>query len=384
MSANRRVARVSAWRSFVVAAALPAAFAVALSVMPPACAQQPEPPSPPAAASAPVSSSTSVVPAGSTKPLPAVPSAKPTEEKSGFLGIGKKKEEYTGPTEVVALAPTPMLDEEGKQRVDADGNLMFNKPVLQQRDKHGHPLFDEKGKPVFQTASDLGYDKDGHKLHAQKEKPPKMTPVTISRGVLTVDGMTGEAALNYQIADLHYIYIYAPTIGIAVVSDTPFPGAIEQKDAFDDKLLTISVEGHELQLASDQRLMGKKPVDAYVLLDREFRLPSRHPVLGYGDIRRAPYAWPGSKANTQLSAAAFAPPPPANLMPVQLLGPCPKGEMRMPAKTALPGQPIPPQPCVTIAQAQSARAALQKKTAQQGASSAAAAPSATLPVVKND
>ena len=50
---------------------------------------------------------------------------------------GKKKGEevYTGPTTVVELPPTPMLDEEGKQRQAPDGKLMFNPPVKQQRDK---------------------------------------------------------------------------------------------------------------------------------------------------------------------------------------------------------------------------------------------------------
>ncbi|MGH9597870.1 MAG: hypothetical protein ACRD3K_13830, partial [Edaphobacter sp.] len=55
---------------------------------------------------------------------------------------GKKGEQvYTGPTTVIELAPTPMLDEEGKQRQAPDGKLMFNPPVKQQRDKKGHPLF---------------------------------------------------------------------------------------------------------------------------------------------------------------------------------------------------------------------------------------------------
>ena len=86
-----------------------------------------------------------------------------------------------------------MLDEEGKQRLDPDGNPMFNPAVRQQRDKKGHPLFDEGGKPVFQTASDMGYDEHGKKIHVVKEKAPKMTPMVISRGTYTVDGMIGKA-----------------------------------------------------------------------------------------------------------------------------------------------------------------------------------------------
>src|ERR1700744_6309047 len=38
------------------------------------------------------------------------------------IAKGKKgQQEYTGPTTVIELPPTPMLDEEGKQRQDPDG-----------------------------------------------------------------------------------------------------------------------------------------------------------------------------------------------------------------------------------------------------------------------
>jgi hypothetical protein len=263
----------------------------------------------------------------------------------------EKKGEYTGPTTVVELAATPMLDGEGKQMLDPDGKPMFNAPVRQQRDKKGHPLFDDKGKPVMQTDKELGYDEHGKKIHAAKEKKIKETPVSISRGVLTVDGLTGKAALNYDIADLKYIYFYAPGIGITVISNAAFPGAKEQPNAFSDKTLTVSADGHVLQLASDNRLLGKKPESAFVLVDREFMLPSKFPVMGYGPIRKPPYAWPGAKANGKLAGPVEAPPLPANLLPVQLLKACPAGQMRPAAKVALPGEAVVVAPCVAIAKA---------------------------------
>ena len=292
-----------------------------------------ETPASPAAAAAPPA------PALIPRDIPAAPKAK-----------GKsKKVEYTGPTTIVELPPTPMLDEEGKQRLDPDGKPMWNAPVKQQRDKKGHPLFDEGGKPVFQTASELGYDEKGKKLHAKKEKEPKKIPVSIERGTMTVDGMTGKAALNYDIADFKYLYLYAPGIGVAIVSNEPFPGATEEKAAFNETQLTVLTGGHTLQLASDKRLLGKKPQSAYVLMDRQFTLPSRFPVMGYGTVRKAPYSWPGAKAYERAADVAdFAPPPPADLMPVQLLKPCPSGQMRKPAPPTLPGQAPPVQPCVPI------------------------------------
>jgi hypothetical protein len=265
----------------------------------------------------------------------------------------KGKQEYTGPNTVVELPPTPMLDEEGKQRQDPDGKLMFNPPVRQQRDKKGHPLFDEQGKPVMQTKDNLGYDENGKKLHPPKEKPPKTVAVSISRGTLTVDGMTGKAALNYEIKDLKYIYFYVPGIGTTVVSNDPFPGAVEQKHAFDDKTLTVTVGEHVLQLSSDNRLLGKTPESAFVLVDKNFLVPAKFPVMGYGPIRVAPYAWPGSKSNEvksgeEVKSAVEAPPLPADLRPTLLLEPCPAGQMRTAGPPTLPGQTAAPQPCVPI------------------------------------
>jgi hypothetical protein len=261
-----------------------------------------------------------------------------------------KKGEYTGPTEIVVLPAAPMLDEEGRQRLDPDGKPMFYPPVKQQRDKKGHPRFDAGGKPVMQTATELGYDERGKKIKVKKEKPPKMTPVTISRGTFTVDGVIGKAALNYDIPDLKYLYLYVPGMGVAVVSNAPFEGAKEQKDAFRGKSLIVTVGEHSLEVASDVPLLGKKKktASAFVRLDREFMLPSQYPVMGYGALLARPYGWPGSKANAALTGLVTPPPLPANLRPVQLLAPCPAGQMRKTATATLPGEAATEAPCEPI------------------------------------
>ena len=274
------------------------------------------------------------------------------------------KQEYTGPMTLVELPPTPMLDEEGNQRQDPDGKLMFNPPVRQQRDKFGHPLFNEQGKPVMQTKDNLGYDENGKKLHASKEKPPKVVSVSITRGTLTVDGMTGKAALNYEIKDFKYVYFYIPGIGTTVVSNAPFPGAVEQKRAFDDKTLTVTVNDHIVQLSSDQRLLGKTAESAFVLVDKNFAVPTKFPVMGYGPIRVAPYAWPGSKQNQDMQGIAEAPPLPADLRPQPLLQPCPAGQMRVPGASIQGGAQ---HPCVPIASAQTTTSANRTTTFMGGA-----------------
>jgi len=257
-----------------------------------------------------------------------------------------------------------MLDGEGKQRVDPDGNLMFNPPVKQIRDKKGHPVFDSGGKPVFQTANNLGYDEKGKKIVAKKEKPPRMTPVSISAGTLTVDGWTGKARLNYDIADLKYLYIYAPGIGTTIVSQNPFPGAKEQPGAFNGATLKITVDGHSIEVASEKQLLGKNPAAAWVVVDRGFLLPARFPVFGYGDTTRAPYIWPGSKQSVSSGGPAQPPPLPPDVRPALLLGPCPAGMMRQAGPPVPPGQQAPAQPCVPIKPATISTSAAATKPAQ--------------------
>jgi hypothetical protein len=286
---------------------------------------------------------------------------------STVKGMKKGPQEYTGPTTLVELPPTPMLDEEGKQRQAPDGTLMFNPPLRQQRDKKGHPLFDLKGMPMMQTKDNLGYDENGKKLHPIKEKPPKTVSVSISRGTLTVDGLTGKAALNYEIKDLKFIYFYVPGIGTTVVSKDPFPGAVEQKHAFDDKTLSVTVGEHVLQLSSDTRLLGKAPESAFVLVDKSFLVPTKFPVMGYGPIRVAPYAWPGSKSNQEdTKGIAEAPPLPIDLRPTLLLQPCPAGQMRRALQPVLPGQTAPPNPCIPIVSGQASAASANQASFATG------------------
>ena len=335
-----------------------------------------------------------VAPANTAEDAKKAEKAKAEEEKKAQEQQAKAAKEakkaaeqkakiYTGPNTVIVLPPTPMLDEEGKQRLDPDGNPMFNPAVRQQRDKKGHPLFDEGGKPVFQTASDMGYDEHGKKIRVVKEKPPKMTPMVISRGTYTVDGMIGKAELNYNIADFKYIYLYAPAIGTIVVSKEPFPGGKEEKGAFNGNTLTVTTGDHKLQLASDQKLLDKKPVSAFVMVDRDFHLPSPYPVVGYGTVIKAPYVWPGSRENVALKGAFVQPPPiPVNLKPVLLLPPCPAGEMRKPAPPVLPGQKEEAQPCIPIPKGS---ATVSGPTAKKPAAAAPAAtpPPATAPATAN-
>ncbi len=266
---------------------------------------------------------------------PVAPPAAATPDASAPLSVpaaegkqGNKKGAYTGPKTIIVLPPTPMLDENGEQRKDPQGAPLFNPGTQQKRDKHGNPEFDDAGKPVMQTANDLGYNENGKKIKAEKEKAQKSISTTIQRGTYTVDGLTAKAGLNYEISDLRYVYFYVPWIGVTVVSHSPFPGAKEQKDGFNDRTLTVTVEDQVLQLTSDARLLGKKPESAYVLVDRNFRLASKSPAFGFGSTLHSPYMWPPSKDNEVLKEAASAPPLPVNLREGAVDQACPEGQAR--------------------------------------------------------
>ncbi len=247
-----------------------------------------------------------------------------------------------GPPALIVLPPAPLLDEDGKQRLDPDGRPMFQPAVAQQRDERGHPLFDVSGKPVMQTATDLGFDEAGKKIPMGKERTRKTLRVSVVSGTLTVDGLIGRAALNYEISDFKYVYFYAPWVGTVVVSNVMFPGATEQQNAFAERTLTVSVSEHTFQLSSEEGLLGKKPLPAYVLVDRTFQMPVKTPLMGYGATSRAPYAWPGARF---VADSKNAPPVPESLRPTLPLTPCAAGPMHRPG-IALPGEAARDERCV--------------------------------------
>ena len=168
------------------------------------------------------------------------------------------------------------------------------------------------------------------KREKSKIKKAKSHPIHIASGTLTVDGWTGKAHLNYDIPDLKFIFLSAPTVGTVVVSQAAFPGSKEQKEAFVGKTLTVKAGDHELQLASDTVLLGKKPESAWVRQDADFTEDPRYPVMGYGSAAKAPYEWPGAK-DTKQKGVSDAPPLPMSMRPKMIDTTC----------VAKPGAPCP-------------------------------------------
>ena len=204
---------------------------------------------------------------------------------------------------------TPAVTEADKD--DDDDDTTNGKPAPS---KHG--LFGPKKLPYCKPGEDPGPKK------TCRIKLPKMTPVNITDGTLTVDGMIAKVGLNYQIADLKYLYFWVPGTGIYVVGDKPFPNAKEEPAAFHGHTLTVTVNDRSVQLYSDQFLLKKerKEISAWVLLDPTLAAPSddphfRSPTFGWGVSPAAPYSWPGSNMSDP-KKHALAPPVPTNLRPV--------------------------------------------------------------------
>jgi len=115
------------------------------------------------------------------------------------------------------------------------------------------------------------------------------------------------------------------------------------------------VDGHPIELSSSKLLLGKKPASAWVVVDREYTLPVKFPVLGYGTTTKFPYAWPGSKSAVA-TGSALAPPLPVDVRPDLALTACPKGMMRPTGSGRLPGQKAVDEACVPISASGSASA----------------------------
>ncbi len=175
------------------------------------------------------------------------------------------------------------------------------------------------------------------KKKKKKEKKPKMLPMHVVNGILTMDGATGKARMNYDIADFKFLYIWAPGVGVAVVSNVAFPLATEQPNAFNEGLLDVTAGGHKLEVFSDKPFLGKKPLSAWMYLDTDFVLPTSYPAMGFGATAAAPYAWPGSQSPPKRKKGVAPPPLPIELLPMAIHPPAPP----VPAKTEPPPEAQP-------------------------------------------
>jgi len=230
----------------------------------------------------------------------------------------------TAAPEAAATTPVTEANATGDAKPDAAADPAIVIPTAtseEQRQKEA----DETAQTQMDAATAKAVKKLADKFKGKKGKQPKQTPMDIVQGTLTVDGWTGKARMNYNIADLKFLYVWAPGVGTVVVSNGWFPQSDIQPNAFNGSTLTLNVKGHTIQIASDKRMLSsKKPEPAFVYLDKAYQFPSAFPAMGYGASPLAPYAWPGATKPQAVQAGAVAPPPlPKELRPVLAPPGCP-------------------------------------------------------------
>ena len=139
-------------------------------------------------------------------------------------------------------------------------------------------------------------------------------------GVYTVDGMTAKVQLNYDVNGVHFLYLFVPGVGTAVVSTTPDPDAVAEEATYKGTELSFKVGDHRftltgVTLATDK---GGAPSQLFVTLDRSAWRLNRQPMIGFGNAHQLPYVWPGALAPqtaSQTEETRIAPPVPAVLLP---------------------------------------------------------------------
>lgn len=114
-------------------------------------------------------------------------------------------------------------------------------------------------------------------------------PFQVKGGILTIDGMTARHGLTMRTANLHYLYLYLPGEGTAIVSPQPFEGAHPQTTAFRGDVLTISAGGHRVELTSTTPVHSHT---AYVRFEHGVITDLRTPALAFGDTTVIPAVWP--------------------------------------------------------------------------------------------
>ena len=114
-------------------------------------------------------------------------------------------------------------------------------------------------------------------------------PLAIQQGVLTVDGLTVKAGMNYRISDLHYMYVGVPGTGVVVIAEHPFSGAREEPLAFRGNTLTVLAGSSRVQLTAANRMRGHE--SAYVRFEPGDTPALRTPMLGFGEAALVPAVW---------------------------------------------------------------------------------------------
>ena len=145
----------------------------------------------------------------------------------------------------------------------------------------------------------------------------KLIYARVRDGVYSVDGMVAKIRLNYDVQGAHYMYLFVPGVGTAVLSVAPDADAIATPATLHTNELSFTVDEHRfiltgVALESDK---GQPPAHLYVRLDRSAWRLSRLPMVGFGSRAQMPYEWPGALPQEHAEESFAVPPMPASLLP---------------------------------------------------------------------
>lgn len=148
--------------------------------------------------------------------------------------------------------------------------------------------------------------------------------VGIGGGVLTIDGLTVRTDVDLRVASQHFVYIYVPGAGTALISTKPFGEAHEQKAAFRGNTLSVLAGGRRLQLSTPNRMRGTR--SAYVRFDAGVGPHLRMPTVSYGDAATVPAIWPEDDVAFAVSRRRVKVKARRALRSARLCRPSPKGK----------------------------------------------------------
>ncbi len=233
-----------------------------------------------------------------------------------------------------ASLETPQTAEPQTTEPQQDNSFLLARPLpegvpsnppqpLYLKDKNltwkGEYEFDKSGRPLLDTDTHVIpvlYTRKGKRTRPVGVQLLKMHPAFVKDGTLQIDGWNGEARLNYDIQDFHFLYVSVPRLGTVIISSGAFPGGEQQTSGFTDKVLDVRINDHDIQLITAKPILGKDgTAPAWVKLDPNYIVDRRYPVFGYGRTLNEPFDWPGAQIANRRDESKIAPPLSSTMLP---------------------------------------------------------------------
>jgi hypothetical protein len=142
---------------------------------------------------------------------------------------------------------------------------------------------------AFTGAMVFGFSAEPATTSAQDVQ--KSAAIHLQNGQLYLNGELIHKSFTVMQTRFAFLYFYIPERGLFTVSNQEFEGAM-QLGTFDQRKLSFTVNGLDLELKSSSQILADDASPAWVKFDPNFKLDVKTVMLGYGDKEKAPYEWP--------------------------------------------------------------------------------------------